>query len=276
MRSFAAALAFGIFNMAWIFIVLWGVERLWPKDRPPERVQLASLRFWAFYAVAGALIIAAFGVTTRALNLQPLVAIKIEDHVPLWAAYILGPLATLATYDFFNYWMHRAQHKWFWRQHAIHHSIEHLSGVNSYFHWTEQLFRVAFISVPSAVLFDLHIGGVTLVSTMIVAGYGNFIHSASTIHFGKVGRLFLADPRWHRIHHSIEVTHFDKNFGTGITLWDRLFGTAYFPENHEWPASGVPDQPEVRTVRDFLWRPFRRGLIADHAIDLATRKIPAP
>jgi len=257
-QSFAGALAIGAFNLTWIFIVLWGVERLFPKDRPPERVQLASLRFWAFYAVAGAAIVSCFELIKRSAGLEPIFVIRIDDYLPAWAAYVAGPLVTMALYDFFNYWMHRAQHRWFWAQHSVHHSIENLSAVNSYFHWTEELFRIAFISIPTAVFFDLHIGGVTLVSTMIVAAYGNFIHSASTLHFGKFGRLFLADPRWHRIHHSIEPDHFDRNFGTGITLWDRLFGTAYFPENEDWPQTGVHDQPEIHSLPEYLWRPFKR------------------
>lgn len=256
---FLGALKFGALNMAWIFVVLWGVERLFPKDRPSERAQLASLRFWAFYAVAGALIVTFFEMAKRPLDLEPLVLLSLAEEIPNWAAYILGPLAITAVYDFWNYWMHRAQHRWFWAQHSVHHSIRNLSAVNSYMHWTEELFRVAFIAIPTAVLFQLEIGGATLAATMISAAHGNFIHSASSLHLGKFGRLFLADNRWHRIHHSIEREHFDKNFGTGITLWDRLFGTAYFPESHEWPATGVHDQPEPTTIDDYLWRPFRSG-----------------
>lgn len=258
---FLGALKFGAFNMAWIFVVLWGVERLFPKDRPPERVQLASLRFWVFYAIAGAAIVTAYQLAKDYYQPQPLVIVPLREYLPAWSSYVLGPLAAMAFYDFFNYWMHRAQHRWFWAQHSVHHSIRNLSAVNSYMHWTEEFFRLAFITIPTAVVFQLDIGGVTLVSTMLVMAHGNFIHSASSLHFGKIGRLLLADNRWHRIHHSIEREHFDKNFGTGITLWDRLFGTAYFPENHEWPATGVHDQPEVSTVSEYLWRPFARPLL---------------
>lgn len=255
---FVRVLGLGLFNLAWIFTVLWGIERLWPKDRPSEKVQLSSLRFWAFYAVAGAVVSAAFSGATESVNLDPLVLISIEDYLPSWAAYVVGPLFTVIAYDFLNYWMHRVQHRWFWRQHSVHHSIRELSAVNSYFHWTEEMFRIAFIAIPSAVLFKLEIGGATIVSTLVIAMHGNFIHSASAIHFGRIGRLFLADNRWHRIHHSIEPCHFDKNFGTGVTFWDRLFGTAYFPENHEWPHAGVPNALECFSINDYLWRPFRR------------------
>jgi len=247
-------------TLAFVFVVLWGVERLSPKDRPSEAIQLRSLRFWVFYALGGAFFAATFERIAAQFDLRPLVVISLADRMPPLAAYIVAPILGLIIYDFFNYWMHRAQHRWFWPQHAIHHSIRDLSAVNSYMHWTEELFRVVFISVPTATLLNLSPADITLAAAILNAAYGNFIHSASTLHFGKTGRLLLADNRWHRIHHSVEPGHFDKNFGTACTLWDRLFGTAYFPENHEWPHTGVADQPEPQSLDDYLWRPFRRSV----------------
>lgn len=261
--SFAGALKFGLINMTWIFIVLWGIERLWPKDRPPERVQIASLRFWVFYALGGATIVTVFEISRSGLDLTPLVVVPLKDYLPSWAAYVVGPFAAMIVYDFWNYWMHRAQHKWFWKQHSIHHSIRDLSAVNSYMHWTEDLFRVAFIAIPTALFFRLDVAASTLAATMIVAMHGNFIHSASSINFGRLGSWLIADNRWHRIHHSIEPQHFDKNFATGVPLWDHIFGTAHIPAKGEWPAAGVHDTPEVSTVSEYLWRPF----LSDQPID---------
>jgi sterol desaturase/sphingolipid hydroxylase (fatty acid hydroxylase superfamily) len=255
--AFKGAVTYGFAMMAWIFVVLACVERLFPKDRPSERVQLRALRFWFFYAIAGAALGAGWAMVQARLEPAPLVLVDLRRHLPLWAAYVVGPLVGMIFADFFNYWMHRAQHRWFWQQHAVHHSIRNLSAVNSYMHWTEELFRLAFVVIPTATVFNLNAGGLTLVSGMLLAMHGNFIHSASTLHFGKTGRLLLADNRWHRIHHSVEREHWDKNFGTGTTLWDRLFGTAYFPENSEWPKTGVRGQTEIETVSDYLWRPFR-------------------
>jgi sterol desaturase/sphingolipid hydroxylase (fatty acid hydroxylase superfamily) len=38
--------------------------------------------------------------------------------------------------------------------------------------------------------------------------------------------LFIS-PIDHRIHHSRDREHWDKNFGHITPLWDRLFGTCY-------------------------------------------------
>ncbi len=57
----------------------------------------------------------------------------------------------------------------------------------------------------------------------------------------------------HRIHHSREPQHFNKNFGVVTSVWDRLFGTAYFPAKDEWPDTGIVNQSEPSTVREFLF-----------------------
>lgn len=257
LEALLASIAFGFAMMGWNFFVCLALERAAPKDRPSVDVQMRALKFWFFYGIVGMLVGASFDLFRQSLGVPTFYIISLHDHLPLWSLYLAGPLAGMAIYDFFNYWMHRAQHKWFWAQHAVHHSIRDLSAVNSYMHWTEELFRLVFISIPMAYVLGIDAGGATLISGLILSAYGNFLHSASSIHFGKIGRLVFADNRWHRIHHSIEVEHYDKNFGTGVTFWDRLFGTAYYPENHEWPQTGVHDVPEITTLDDYLWRPFR-------------------
>lgn len=250
-KAFLMFLGFDLFSMAWIFTVLWGIERLWPRGEQAERADILwALRYWLVYALAGAALVTGTAWLRGRLGFDPPLSLSLgEDQ---WWAYIIGPLAFVVIYDFFNYWMHRAQHKWFWRQHSVHHAIENLSGINSYFHWTEHLFRLVFITVPMTWLMGIEGGGASVVATMITTIQGDYLHSASKLHFGPLG-WFFADNRWHRIHHSIEPQHFDKNFGTGVTIWDHLFGTAYVPAKDEWPDTGVHDRPEFKTWREFLW-----------------------
>ena len=44
-------------------------------------------------------------------------------------------------------------------------------------------------------------------------------------------------PSLHWIHHSDNPEHYDKNFGTSLPYWDRLFGT-YLGEEHIKDISG--------------------------------------
>jgi sterol desaturase/sphingolipid hydroxylase (fatty acid hydroxylase superfamily) len=53
----------------------------------------------------------------------------------------------------------------------------------------------------------------------------NLRHSHIRISWGdKIEGVFLS-PAQHQIHHSDNVKHFDKNFGTALSIWDRLFNT---------------------------------------------------
>lgn len=92
---------------------------------------------------------------------------------------------------------------------------------------------------------------------------GYFEHSSTRLNLGWVRYLF-PDNRFHRIHHSVERQHFNKNFGSGSAIWDMLFGTAYYPRAGEWPDVGLSNMGEPRTLREFLLRPFRRGKTLRH------------
>lgn len=67
----------------------------------------------------------------------------------------------------------------------------------------------------------------------------------------------IADNRFHRIHHSVEPRHFDRNVGEGTSVWKQLFGMAYLPAENEWTATGVVGEPEARSITHYLCRPFR-------------------
>jgi sterol desaturase/sphingolipid hydroxylase (fatty acid hydroxylase superfamily) len=41
--------------------------------------------------------------------------------------------------------------------------------------------------------------------------------------------LLLVTPRFHRIHHARSPELYESNYGFGLTIWDRLFGTFQDP-----------------------------------------------
>ena len=93
-----------------------------------------------------------------------------------------------------------------------------------------------------------------VVFSTLFALQGPFIHSNTRVNLGWANRI-VTDNRFHRVHHSIEERHFDTNFGERTTIWDQLFGTAYFPEPDEWPATGISGETEPEATREYLWRP---------------------
>lgn len=256
-QSFLAALRFSALAATATMMILWGMERAFPRSPVGRQSQLRSIPYWCLFLVASAATSVSFERASQALGLHRLITVPLAGWIgttPLWwSVYLIGPLSGIIVYDFFNYWMHRAQHKWFWKQHSIHHSITELSAINSYFHPTEDLFKAVFIAIPMT-LVGIDAGTTTLASFIIVGGFGNYLHTASSVNFGRVGRRLLADNVYHRIHHSVQPEHFDKNFATATPIWDILFGTACFSE--EWPETGVHDSAEPLTIPDFLLRPF--------------------
>ena len=49
------------------------------------------------------------------------------------------------------------------------------------------------------------------------------------LRFGFLER-FIIGPYMHQIHHSNNEMHFNKNFGTCLTVWDYLGGSLYRPK----------------------------------------------
>jgi len=82
-----------------------------------------------------------------------------------------------------------------------------------------------------------------------------FIHSSANIDIGPL-RYVFSDNRIHRLHHSMEPRHLNRNFSTVTPLWDVLFGTACFPRAGEWPKVGLSDVAEPRTVGQYLLMPL--------------------
>lgn len=190
------------------------------------------------------------------LDLSPLTESEI---LPVRVAgWLVAAFAIMMIANFFYYWLHRAQHRipWLWRFHRVHHSITEMSATSSYHHFAEDLFQFTAVTVPMAFLLGVATGPVPWIVLTIASTHAYFIHSSANINIGPL-RYILGENRFHRIHHSLEERHFDRNFATLTPLWDVLFGTAYFPRADEWPNVGLSDIPEPKTMRDYLLMPFR-------------------
>jgi sterol desaturase/sphingolipid hydroxylase (fatty acid hydroxylase superfamily) len=71
----------------------------------------------------------------------------------------------------------------------------------------------------------------------------------------------VVTPQMHQVHHSIERTEHNSNFGFNLPWWDRLFGTyrAQPAVGHEGMTIGIApfrDPSELRLDR-MLIQPFR-------------------
>lgn len=199
------------------------------------------------------------------LGLTPLLVIKFNwlsdlKYFPFnMLNGIVATILALMISDFFYYWFHRLQHanKFLWRFHSVHHSVKELSVWNSYHHFTEEIFRVPFFLLPVTLFSHVDGGYVPIVFALLIMIQGPFAHSSTRVNFG-IFRYIILDNKYHRIHHSIEPEHLNKNFSGIIPIWDIIFKTSHFPYSREWPSTGLADIEEPKYISDFLWRPFNR------------------
>lgn len=142
--------------------------------------------------------------------------------------------ALFALVDLGYYWHHRLAHRvrWMWALHAPHHSVQELTLFNSLrFSWSEATVGWLFMNVP-AVLLGFP-PAVVPVIYVVIGAYQYWIHSTLVSRLGPLEWLF-ATPSHHRVHHSTEERHLDRNFGGLLIVYDRLFGT-FVPEGERMP-----------------------------------------
>lgn len=147
--------------------------------------------------------------------------------------------------DFLSYWSHYLRHKvnFLWYFHTIHHSQERLNPFTTKrFHPLENLFDKSIVKwIPFAVIGSPLEAWVLYY--LIDAAWDYFIHSNIRINLGPLKYIFVT-PQYHRIHHSSEPYHFDKNFSDRFIIWDILFSTAYLKYD-EYPPTGVTNSQIV-------------------------------
>lgn len=220
-------------------------EAMAPRETIALRDRVPGLVFWAILIPIDATVLYLGGQLRDALGIEPIVTYSWDVGSAILAA-ILGALGV----DLVFYWFHRFQHRFLWRFHSVHHSIENLSATNSYHHWSEPFWNVLLIALPLSFL-SVSTVNQALWLALLLRAYPYYIHSPIKLHAGPLAR-WLIDNRYHRIHHSVEERHFDKNFGALTTFWDRLFGTAYFPTAQEWPEVGITAHREPKTLVEWL------------------------
>jgi sterol desaturase/sphingolipid hydroxylase (fatty acid hydroxylase superfamily) len=157
---------------------------------------------------------------------------------PGWVQF----LEILVLADFLAYLYHRAIHKyaWLWRLHTIHHSSQRMDWLaNVRLHPVDKILGDCFQFIP---IFCLGFSGTPVLAYTIFLGFqGFFNHSNIKVDFGPL-RWIIASPEFHHWHHCDDAKAHNKNFAPHLVIFDRLFGTAYFPPDRAMPANyGIPE-----------------------------------
>ena len=152
-----------------------------------------------------------------------------------------------------EYVIHYFEHKvpFLWELHKVHHSAEHMTPLttkreHSFLQFASGLTGGIVKGVPAGVIMFLYNLGV--VETTLLSIIANRIllvwtldplkHSHIPIGLGWFDKVFIS-PHMHQIHHSKTQAHWDRNFGTNLSIFDWIFGTAYRPSRGEKAVFGI-------------------------------------
>jgi len=188
-------------------------------------------------------------------------------HFDLYARLGLNSFSrvvlTIIILDFAMYVWHRFNHSipFLWRFHRVHHSDPHVDVTTaSRFHFGEVTFSAvinyAFMLSLGACIWEVRIFKLIFVFMTQLAH--------SNIHLFKPLEnliwLVFVSPSMHRIHHSDIHRETDSNYGTILSIWDRLFGTLIKDVDSKMLRFGLKefqDQKELTFPRLILM-PFKR------------------
>jgi sterol desaturase/sphingolipid hydroxylase (fatty acid hydroxylase superfamily) len=185
----------------------------------------------------------------------------------LW--YPVSLLGLLLIVDLYKYWHHRLKHSIpiLWEMHSFHHSADALTWATGARHyWLEGFLDTALLPVIPILFRAPH--SMVWAIGVIYFFPDTCAHANVRIQLGRFV-TWIGNPQWHRIHHSAQPEHFDKNFSALLPLWDILFGTAWIPHPDEYPATGMGLRGEKISLLDGVAWPFRgllrtRSLGANH------------
>jgi len=156
----------------------------------------------------------------------PIVAWAVAHRVSTWT--LDGPWALLVLFvgqEFCYYGYHRAAHRvrWFWCNHAVHHSPNALNLSAAY--------RIgAFGKLTGTTLFFVPLIWLGFAPKLVLQAltfnllYQFWLH---TTWIPKLGWLegIVNTPSAHRVHHASNPEYIDANYGGVLMVFDRLFGS---------------------------------------------------
>lgn len=165
-------------------------------------------------------------------------------------SFALQCVVFLLVADFLQWCVHNLLHRvpFLWQFHKVHHSVRQMDFLANFrFHWMELVVYRTLLYVP---LLWLGGDGVALFSVAVFATFiGHLNHANVDVNLGPLALVFNS-PRMHMWHHDASSEGGPaKNFGIVLSIWDRLFKTAFWPRDRAPHAIGYVGDAEM--PRDF-------------------------
>lgn len=193
------------------------------------------------------------------------------EGVPPWIVMVGYTLTLFVVWDASRYVLHRLMHEIpaLWQLHQVHHSAEVMTPLT--FHrihpFESALYALRGMlatGVTTALFFWAFRETATIWTVASVHGigflfnlwFGNLRHSHVWLTFGPLEAVFVS-PAQHQLHHALG--HDRTNYGTWLSLWDRLGGTFAFASGRTAPTRfGIENANHDHT----LWSAWTGPLVA--------------
>ena len=163
-----------------------------------------------------------------------------RSPVPQWPFWVQF-LVFFVLSDFLQWSVHNMLHRvpFLWTFHKVHHAIDTMDFIGNFrFHWMEIVVYKTAQWLPLALLgaSPRAVFWVAVFSTF----WGDLNHANLNVGLGPLGYVFN-NPRMHLWHHDAsDEGGVAKNFGIVLSLWDFLFGTAFWPRDRSPERLGYP------------------------------------
>ena len=111
------------------------------------------------------------------------------------------------------------------RLHRVHHSDEQVDASTALRTHPAEALAVAIVTIGLVRFVGIPPGSIFL--HFVFMQLFNFWHHANIKSLPgqrKLGILFNI-PEFHEVHHSVAAEHHNSNYGSVLSLWDRMFGT---------------------------------------------------
>ena len=213
--------------MIGLVLLEWLISFLKNRNLYDGKDTVAATVVGIINVILGALLkIVTFGIVLFVYNRVPWTI----PHV--WWAF---PLC-LIWIDFWRYWAHRIAHenRFWWATHVTHHSSPKYNlSVSFRLGWTQYIKIIFFLPVivtgfDPVMFFICH---------QIEVLYQFWIHTEYIKKLPRPIEYIFTTPSHHRVHHATNDRFIDKNYGSTLIIWDRIFGT--FQPEDEVPIYGI-------------------------------------
>jgi sterol desaturase/sphingolipid hydroxylase (fatty acid hydroxylase superfamily) len=243
--------------VAVILCIVWFFERKFPATEQPIADVILDWKLATLHLVINKMLL-----PIAALSAAMIVNATGGGWVHLrsdgWWFLVSIVMIVLVT-DLVTYLLHRAMHEIpvLWAMHSLHHSAETLTIITGARHfWLEDPISTAILPVLP-IIFQVPPEVVTIVVVLYFVPEG-LVHMNVRLSLGRFA-LVLNNPQYHRIHHSVEPQHWNKNFCKMLPLFDVIFGTAWKPGKDEFPATGLAGETATGFLDGMIW-PVRHRL----------------